>query len=309
VSNSWGISVLPGDDGATWHGFMTELEGNCSLSTYGITSRVLHLTAPSALGPWAVAGVALPAFAHNPQAVRDADGAWLLFHIGSAQPAGCKPQCAGGKANTTGCTNGAKGTSVARAASPYGPWERLPFILPNNETNPSAAVLRDGTILLTARRWEGGVPVYTAPSWRGPYALLPPAPVVYVGEGTPYAFDEDPYLFESGGGWHMLTHREPAADAGTCSPTKAATECRCTGGHLFAADPVAGPWFADLQPLYNCTLEVEGGARPLRLWARQRPTLVARANETGCPVLFNGASTDPVSQYYSSFTMFQRVGC
>jgi hypothetical protein len=308
VDNSWGISVLPGDDGFTWHGFMTELEGNCSLSAYSITSRILHLTAPSALGPWSVEGVALPAFAHNPQAVRDTDGAWLLFHIGAAQPPGCNPRCAGGKLeNATGCASCGKGTSVARASSPFGPWERVPYILPNNETNPSAVVLPNGTILLTARRWEGGVPIYTAPSWRGPYKLLPPAPVVYVGEGTPYAFDEDPFLFSNAGGWHMLTHREPNGEAGTCSPTKPATECRCTGGHSFAVDPIAGPWYVDLQPIYNCTLELEGG--PLRLWARQRPTLVMHANETGCPVLYSGASTDPISQYFSSFTMQQQVAC
>lgn len=310
VDNSWGVSVLPGDDGATWHAFMTELAGNCSLSAYSIASRVLHLTAPSALGPWAFSDVALPAFAHNPQAVRDVDGAWLLFHIGAEQPPNCHPVCVGGQVNASGCANEGHGTSVARARSPFGPWERLPFILPNNETNPSAVVRAGGGILLTARRWEGGVPLYTAPSWRGPYALQPPAPVVYVGAGAPYAFDEDPFLFENEGGWHMLTHREPAAEAGNCSAIKPATECRCMGGHLFAEDPVKGPWFADLQPLYNCSLEVAGASgAPLRLWARQRPTMVARANETGCPVLYTGASTDPVSQYKSSFTMQQNVAC
>ncbi len=308
MSNSWGISVLAGDDGA-WHGYMTELEGNCSLSSYSTTSRVLHLTAASPLGPWSFAGVALPAFAHNPQAVRDADGAWLLFHIGEQQPAGCRPACVGGKlVNTTGCASIPKGTSVARATSPYGPWERVPYILPNNETNPSAVVLSDGSILLTARRWEGGVPIYTAPSWRGPYTQQAPAPVVYVGSGAPYAFDEDPFLFKNAGGWHMLTHREPNGDAGTCSATKPNTECRCTGGHMYAVDPVAGPWFVDIQPVYNCTLQLEAGG-PLRLWARQRPTLVHANAIGGCPVLFTGASTDAVSQYYSSFSMFQRLEC
>ena len=58
--NSWGISVALDDDGVTLHGFMTELEGNCSLSEYGQASRILHVTsAGSPAGPWTVQGVAL----------------------------------------------------------------------------------------------------------------------------------------------------------------------------------------------------------------------------------------------------------
>lgn len=58
--NSWGISVALDDDGVTLHGFMTELEGNCSLSEYGQASQILHVTsAGSPAGPWTVQGVAL----------------------------------------------------------------------------------------------------------------------------------------------------------------------------------------------------------------------------------------------------------
>ena len=313
TDNSWGISVSRDDNGKLWHGFMTELEGNCSLSSYSVASRILHLVAPSPQGPWTVDGVALAAFAHNPQVVRDIDGAWLHFHIGLQQPPACNPVCVGGKSpNTTGCNPSDKnshGTGVARAVSPYGPWERVPYILPNNETNPSAVVLPNGTILVTARRWLGGVPIYMANSWAGPYTLLPLVSVVPVGEGDPAVFDEDPYLWQNEFGWHMLTHRESAGSAGTCSATLPTTECRCTGGHMYALDPVAGPWYYDVPPVYNCSLSVEGSAAPLRLWARQRPTLVFPTPDKRCPILFSGASTDKVSQYYSSFTMYQEFDC
>ncbi len=311
IDNSWGISVLKDDKNANlWHGFMTELEGNCSLTEYSVASRVLHVTATTPAGPWTFESVALSAFAHNPQAVRDIDGAWLLFHIGAPQPSTCNPVCKGNVApNTTGCNKSSHGTSVARSMSPYGPWERVPYILPNNETNPSAVVLPNGTIMVTARRWVGGVPIYMASSWRGPYVQFPFVPVLPVGTGNPNAFDEDPFLYHNSLGWHMLTHREQAPDAGTCSATNPKTDCRCQGGHMYAIDPIVGPWYYDLNPVYNCSLEVEGSNTTLRLWARQRPTLIMSAPDSHCPILFNGASTDPVSQYYSSFTMYQRIDC
>ena len=312
-SNSWGISVARDDGGALWHGFMTELAHGCALSSWSASSHILHLTAPAPAGPWTVQGTALEKFAHNPQVVRDVDGGWLLYHIGAQEPAGCEAEACPGP-HKAECTGGSHGTSVARAASPWGPWERLPYILPDNETNPSALVLADGTIAVTARRWVGGVPIYTAAGWRGPYVAAPRANVTLVRAGVPAAdahvpFDEDPFLWQdSRGGFHMLTHRQP--NGTSCPWQDASTDCDCAGGHMYAA-ALAGPWFADLDVVYNCSLRVEGGAQ-LRLTARQRPTLLLPARGGGapaCPVLFTGASTDPKSQYYSSFTMRQDVDC
>jgi len=73
---------------------------------------------------------------------------------------------------------------------------------------------------------------------------------------------------------------------------------------MYATEP-AGPWFVDARLIFNCSLALEGEAAPLVLHARQRPTLLRRAG--ACPLLFTGASSDPVSQYYSSFTMVQEV--
>ena len=323
--NSWGISVLPDDSGTLFHGFMTELENGCALSTYSESSRIVHLTAPSLAGPWTREGVALPALAHNPQAVRDVDGAWLLFHIGASFPAGCSIACAPGKppvvANASCYAHVSKGISVARATSPYGPWQRLPYFIPGNPanvTNPSALVLKNGTILLTARRWTGGAPFWSAPAWDGPYAFLGWAPVVPVpapaaGAAAAVApadasFDEDSFLYtDARGGYHMLTHRQPLGT--NCPPAGAdASDCRCGGGHMFAEAPM-GPWFLDLQLVFNCTLEVQGSAAPVKLHARQRPTLTFHAGGSRCFTLFTGASVDPVSQYYSSITIRQEVSC
>ena len=311
VSNSWGISVARDDNGTLWHGFMTEMAGHCTLASWTSASHILHLTAPQPSGPWSVQGVALDKFAHNPQVVRAADGAWLLFHIGSLEPAGCEAEACPGP-HSPACA-GAQGTSVARATSPYGPWERLPFLLPDNETNPSALVLPDGSLAVTARRWEGGVPTYTAPSWRGPYTAAPRAEVVLVRAGAPAQdaytpFDEDPYLFQDArGGFHALTHRQPNGTSCPVGPNP--SDCDCAGGHMYAA-ALTGPWYVDLAVVYNCSLLLAGGARA-QLSARQRPTLLLPARGGGqpaCPLLFTGAST-AATQYAGSFTMVQGVDC
>ena len=318
VSNSWGISVARDDNGTLWHGFMTEMKGHCTLASWTSASHILHVTAPQPYGPWTVQGVALDKFAHNPQITRDKDGAWLLFHIGSLEPPGCEAEACPGP-HSPQCT-GAQGTSVARASSPWGPWERVPFVLPDNETNPSALLLRDGTLAVTARRWEGGVPTYTARDWRGPYVAAPRAEVVLVRAGAPaqdaYApFDEDPYLWQDArGGLHALTHRQPN---GTHCPTGAnPSDCDCAGGHMYA-QALTGPWYVDLDVVYNCTLRVAGGggggggSQAVQLSARQRPTLLLPARNGGqpaCPVLFTGAS-NAATQYAGSFTMAQGVDC
>lgn len=310
IANSWGFSAALDDDGVTLHGFMTELENNCSLAQYSTASRVRHLTSTGgAAGPWTARDVALANFAHGPQIVRSPlDGAWLLFHIGSALPT-CVVACSGGRANSTGnCAGAGKGASVARATSPFGPWTRVDYVLPDNETNPSAVVAPDGSVVLAARRWTDGFPrLYTAPSWAGPYTRVPGPP-----EPLPNTtfFDEDPHLFVNALGYaHMLTHRQPGGT--NCPPTgPSPNDCRCAGGHAYAPT-LLGPWTFDDVPLWNCTLAVGGGsaAGAVALHARQRPFLLHAGGGGGCPALFTGASTDPVSHYYSSFSMLQVTNC
>ena len=312
--NSWGISILEDNKvSGLYHGFMTELQNNCSLSSYSSASRILHLTASSPLGPWTVHDVALHSFAHNPQVIRDVDGSILLFHIGNEVPSFCNTTCSGGnpaRVNAT-CSGSSHGASVARAISPYGPWERISFILPDNETNPSAFLLSNGTIIVTARRWTSGVPLYSASSWRGPYLEVLPGerfpviPVPYSSNDT--SFDEDPFLYSNRHGFHMLTHRQPLGVS--CSPTATDPyDCRCGGGHMYS-EQLTGPWFYDLSLVFNCTLSVLGNPLPIKLHARQRPTLFISSQEGACPVLFTGASNDPSTQYDSSFTMSQSILC
>ena len=89
-----GFSVVGPLRGA-YHGYMTEIANECLLGSYGVASQVVHMTAPSPLGPWTRRGVALPGFAHNPQALLAPNGSVVLFHIGTPLGAGCLANCSG----------------------------------------------------------------------------------------------------------------------------------------------------------------------------------------------------------------------
>ena len=109
----------------------------------------------------------------------------------------------------------------------------------------------------------------------------------------------------------MITHRQP--NGTNCPVGSNPTDCDCTGGHMYSST-LTGPWFVDLDVIYNCTLTVKtpgGGGEPMRISARQRPTLLLPSRNGGqpsCPILFTGASTD-TNQYVSSFTMEQSLNC
>ena len=157
--------------------------------------------------------------------------------------------------------------------------------------------------------------MYTAKDWRGPYSAAPRSNVTLVRAGSPASdvfapFDEDPFLWQdSREGFHMLTHRQP--NGTNCPVGKNPSECDCAGGHMYAP-ALNGPWFVDLDVVYNCSLAIAGETASIFLTARQRPTLLLPARNNGepaCPILFTGASSDPVSQYYSSFTMAQDINC
>lgn len=312
--DSWGISILPGDGDGLYHAFITEMEGNCSILVYPYVSRILHGVSASITGPFNVTGVALDVFAHNVQVLRDpSDAGWLLFHIGTSRAAaapGCSMTCIDDVPLmnlTSQCwTEYGMWASVAKAASPYGPWTRVNDIFPDGAQNPSAIVAQDGSVLATSRG-GGGVNLYTAPTWSGPYTQLS-APAVlpdplFPDQSLPGMFEEDPFLWRNEYGYHILTHRQ--LHGADCSAAPASDDCTCRGGHLYAAADDVTTWWRGAS-VYNCTLSMQDGSSVV-LKARQRPSLTYLPD--GCPVLLNGGSTALVSQYLSSFSMAQHVNC
>ena len=197
--STWGGSVIRGGDG-TYHLFFSEMSNNCSLHDYGRVSRIAHATASQPQGPFVRRGIALPAFAHNPQIVRDpTDGTYLLFHIGDTVAESCVPDCRGGGGDDTSagegtllCPDKGHGTSVAFSASPWGPWTRVPYVLPQY-TNPSPMIFPNGTVLLAVRAGHNsakGIHVLRSHHWNSTYT--------HVSHVGPY---EDPFREWLVGAW------------------------------------------------------------------------------------------------------------
>jgi hypothetical protein len=91
---SWGGNAIYDNETALWHLFVTEIAGkNCGLHGWAGGSTVVHATSRSALGPFKRQSVALRRQAHNPQAIRLADGKWYIFHIGQANSHGPAAPC------------------------------------------------------------------------------------------------------------------------------------------------------------------------------------------------------------------------
>jgi hypothetical protein len=229
---TWGMSVV-GPLNGVYHGYMTEIANECYLGEYGEASQVVHMTSTSPLGPWSRQGIALRGFAHNPQAVLSPNASTnasriLLFHIGAELKPGCLLDCRGTtpkgpsahppKPRPSSCTKTlSHAASVAVAASPYGPWVRHPYIFSNyssHQTNPAPWVEPDGTLYVALRRSTSSVqPIFIGhfDTPTGPWRLLN-AQVLATAAGSPSTYEEDPFLYKTSRGWHMITRRASAAD-------------------------------------------------------------------------------------------------
>lgn len=92
--SSWGGSIIADSNGGL-HMFAALMTEHCGLDTWETNSEVVHAVAASPFAPFVqVAGPpVIPRFAHNPTIHRNAEGRYLLYHIGcGASPSPC-PDC------------------------------------------------------------------------------------------------------------------------------------------------------------------------------------------------------------------------
>jgi hypothetical protein len=295
------------------------------------------MTAENPIGPWTRIGIALAGFAHNPQVVLAPNGSIILFHIGTALPAGCLANCTGTSGHTVqprpaGCPNPSHALSVAVADDPAGPFRRFPYILDSptqpggatSATNPSALLLdSNGTLLLTFRRATSAtVAVYRGhcDTPQGPWFPQSTAVLHPTVAGTPATFEEDPFLYRTPRGFHMLTHREvgKAITAGRGNTPPPLGPWLCGGGHIYSTN--LQDWFYG-ESVYGgsssnasqCYIDFASSSvrrDPLRtelttLTSRQRPTIFTDAS-TKKSYLFTGASVNQ-SEYLHSFTLVQQI--
>jgi hypothetical protein len=84
--SSWGGRPVYVRKDRTWHLYVTELQYGCGMDAWKNNSVVVHAVADNVTGPFVRVGIAIPAFAHNPDDVALADGSILIFHIGDGTP-------------------------------------------------------------------------------------------------------------------------------------------------------------------------------------------------------------------------------
>ena len=315
---TWGMSVV-GPINGVYHGYTTEIVNSCKLGLYGVASTVIHMEAEHPTGPWKKKGVALPVFAHNPQAIILPNGSIALYHIGTPLPSWCVGNCTGNSTHglnpgrNTSCQTAwgvSHASSVALAENPSGPFRRFPYIFgTRGPTNPAPLLLKNGTLLVAARRASGPViPMYST-HWskpEGPYEQVKTVTHTTNVSDFRRVSEQDPYFFtDANGNFHLLWQR---------SWPHFRINGRCGGGHDYSVDGinfffgepiyVNGDFTLDQMRRGQCNLTWDNQTRG-NLTSRQRPTLFDD-NTTGRRYIFNGASVF-VDMYVHSFTMVQEV--
>ena len=227
--SSWGGNAILGEDGKH-HLFVAQFANKCELGDWGSNSLIVRATsATGPAGPFAWAQDVMLPLAHNPtiRALPNGSG-YVLYMIGDGTHAPSHPV----KNCTTNASSSSSGNGDALisggeirasfAPTITGPWtkpqvvnftDQSPMLQARDGTNPSPQIHADGRVTLAfqmqpadpKKHWEL-VGVATAPSWRGPFTLTSPNPVT---PGSPLCLggrDEDPFLWQSPRGYHIITH-------------------------------------------------------------------------------------------------------
>lgn len=229
--NTWGGASIEGGDGKHYL-FLSQIGGRCPLlGHWAVVSEGVRLVGATPNGPWSEPEVILPSFAHNVKPFRAPDGTWLLFYIGgvnnrtencTGQPddafaAASLPLPAGHRSSSTPWGKTTAGpimlASASRPDAARGEWTVHGPLTDSVEwhsaTNPSAVLFPNGSVLLAvSRAWApspkpgGGkrTTLMRANSWRGPYTNITHGYNDSIGNG------EDPDLFRTPRGFHMLNH-------------------------------------------------------------------------------------------------------
>ena len=325
-SSSWGGSLILDPTDGRVHMFAAFITEHCGLLSWKTNSEIVHLVAASPLGPFKPPSGAdeeyaqvVPRFAHNPTIHRNADGRYLLYHIGcGASPAAC-PDCVQGCTNgstpqapplaaSDGSCNGPHWTGLRTSMSLNGPWRdegevtfntthaqnwiTNPCVVPASETdNTTQAYL---LYRQSQGQWpQGGGGSGERLGWAVAQDCASTINCTYVDKSPVRpVFDcnlEDQYLWrDHRGNFHALTHKN--CDGGGVS------------GHMFSADG-GTTWQTSPVAPYNDTIALKGGGS-IQCGKRARPMLLI---ENGRPkYLSTGASYAGTHDH--TFTSMQEIG-
>jgi hypothetical protein len=201
---------------------------------------------------------------------------------GQSWPKSCGPTMPGpmqdccGPANATYKGNAGCGISIASSKSLDGPWEVQSLIIEDQwksdevyctHTNPSPVFLPNGSVMLAFNAGYCNdhletVGIAMADSWAGPYTLFEKNAVLRNPDGSPHKC-EDPYLWQSKRGWHLITHNQQG-------PQTVSSYGYSVDGHNWTLSPTT-PHTCGIMYTDGTTAEVNGcGNRPQIIWS-QRP--------------------------------------
>jgi len=307
---SWGGGPIEVD--GKWHLFVSQIQGKCPLAHYwSSASEAAHLVADDPMGPFEEAEIVIPALAHNVKPFQAPDGKFLIYYVGPTT--GAVADCSTYAANNTPIPKGASGpVMIASADSPFATasqWEHHGPMTDSFEwhsaTNPSPVFLPNGSVLLfVSRRWtfddghnQKNNWIMMADSWEGPYRNITQRYEDALETG------EDPHVFKTERGFHMLNHNTGAAST-VISFSKDGLNW-VSGKELKKQG-----W----ENAFNGTLHWSNGSIS-NLCRRQRPYIVA--GEDGMPGwLWNGVMDGPTTEggeclgdsTWPTWTLVQAIG-
>jgi hypothetical protein len=210
--NSWGGASIQHNN--KWYLFASQMAGRCPLlGWWSIVSQIVRGEAHHPMGPFENISVVVPSFAHNAKPFQSPqDGMWLIYYIGQENNETHRCQ----KHRQTNTPPGGKTAGpimVAAADRPDAPAEEWVHYGPltdsyefHSATNPSPLLFQNGTVLLAVSRnfLSGGkrTVLMTSNSWKGPFRNITATSTT----AGSLATGEDPDLFQTPRGFHMLNH-------------------------------------------------------------------------------------------------------
>ena len=302
-ASSWGGYPVRDPSSGNWHLFAAEMVNGCGLGDWKTNSRVIRAESSSGpLGPFSFAEQVHAPFAHNPAPrVDPVTGEVLLFFIGgwTRTPKVCGSGDEGGPA--TGPASGLGwapdcgppplndgcGIHLMTAPSALGPWAEASARYVNvtgadwacARTNPGAWALPNGTVMLAlnagychAHDEQIGL-AWAKRGVAGGFSMRETGPAIAGGHR-----DEDPFLWRSGRGWHMLVHGLEQGEP--------------EGRLAFSEDGLS--WRLGAAPAYNSTIVFTNGTTVTAATVQRPQLLFAPGTEhSAAPrplALWNGAS-------------------
>jgi len=279
----WGGSSILDPKTDLYHAFISSMTNGCPLSTWTQNSRIDHAVSKKITGPYEFVDVAIPTWAHNSAPVALKDGSFAIFHIGTGtgSPNGGK-NCSQGVASQETAVPWvshpgveAAGSTIHTSRSLEGPWSPLLNSTLGGCNNPAPWVHRNGTIFLVC-----GNTMLRAEDIAGPWASAGS----FSHSGGPRGTFEDPYLYTTSRGWHLLYHvYDVHADRTQCVNST-------VSAHVFSVD--GHTWHTAASQPYSTQVAVNdsasGEVKTITVATRERPKLHFDTKTGQMTHLFNG---------------------